>query len=74
VDVFRDWTIKIMVRNAEDNTIRGSYRPMRSANIRIVVVRLFVSVSAKQSCGSGFIESRSGSSIPIRIQGLMTIN
>lgn len=29
VDVFRDWTIKIMVRNAEDNTIRGSYRPMR---------------------------------------------
>ena len=29
VDVFRDWTIKIMVRNAADNTIRGSYRPMR---------------------------------------------
>jgi len=29
VDVFRDWTIKIMVKNAEDNTIRGSYRPMR---------------------------------------------
>ena len=25
----RDWTIKIMVRNAADNTIRGSYRPMR---------------------------------------------
>ena len=29
VGVFRDWTIKIMVRNAADNTIRGSYRPMR---------------------------------------------
>merc|ERR1719447_579091 len=29
VDVFRDWTIKIMVRNAAENTIRGSYRPMR---------------------------------------------
>jgi len=29
VDVFRDWTIKVMVRNAADNTIRGSYRPMR---------------------------------------------
>jgi len=29
VDVFRDWTIKIMVRNAADNTIRGSYRPLR---------------------------------------------
>ena len=27
--VIRDWTIKIMVRNAADNTIRGSYRPMR---------------------------------------------
>ena len=29
VDVFRDWTIKVMVRNAADHTIRGSYRPMR---------------------------------------------
>ncbi len=55
--MFRDWTIKIMVRNAEDNTIRGSYRPMRSANIIIAVLRLFDSMSAKQSCGSGFIES-----------------
>ena len=30
VDVFRDWTIKIMVRNAADNTIRGSYRSVES--------------------------------------------
>jgi len=30
VDVFRDWTIKVMVRNAADHTIRGSYRPMRT--------------------------------------------
>jgi len=29
VDVFRDWTIKILVKNASENTIRGSYRPMR---------------------------------------------
>merc|ERR1719319_292097 len=29
VDVFRDWTIKIMIKNAADNTVRGSYRPMR---------------------------------------------
>jgi len=29
VDVFRDWTIKVMVKNAADNTIRGSYRPLR---------------------------------------------
>jgi hypothetical protein len=29
VDVFRDWTIKIMGRNALDNTIRGCERPMR---------------------------------------------
>jgi len=29
VDVFRDWTIKIMIKNCADNTIRGSYRPMR---------------------------------------------
>jgi len=29
VDVFRDWTIKVMVKNAAENTIRGSYRPMR---------------------------------------------
>ena len=63
MDVFRDWTIKIMVRNAEDNTIRGSYRPMRSANIRIVVLRLFDSMSAKQSSRSVFLEPGSGSSI-----------
>jgi hypothetical protein len=47
-----------MVRNAEDNTIRGSYRPMRSANNRIVVVRLFHSISAKQSCGQGFDDQK----------------
>ena len=29
VDVFGDWTIKIMATNAVDNTIYGSYRPMR---------------------------------------------
>jgi len=29
VDVFRDWTIKVLVKNASENTIRGSYRPMR---------------------------------------------
>ena len=28
VDVFRDWTIKILVKNASENTIRGSYRPI----------------------------------------------
>jgi len=32
VDVFRDWTIKVMVKNAADHTIRGSYRPMRVLN------------------------------------------
>ena len=29
VDVFRDWTIKIVIKNAADNTVRGSYNPMR---------------------------------------------
>jgi len=29
VDVFRDWTIKVMVKNSPENLIRGSYRPMR---------------------------------------------
>ena len=29
VDVFRDWTIKVMVRNTAEHTVRGSYRPMR---------------------------------------------
>jgi len=29
VDVFREWTIRVMIRNAEDNTVRGSYRPLR---------------------------------------------
>ena len=32
VDVFRDWTIKVMVKNAADHTIRGSYRPLRVLN------------------------------------------
>ena len=27
-DVFRDLTIKILVKNASKNTIRGSYRPI----------------------------------------------
>ncbi len=33
-----------MVRNAEDNTIRGSYRPMRSANIRIRKAELWIRI------------------------------
>jgi hypothetical protein len=70
VDVFRDWTIKIMVRNAEDNTIRGSYRPMRSAIIRLVVVRLFDSISAKNpDLNPAFQVNPDPDTDPTRIQG-----
>jgi len=49
VDVFRDWTIKIMIKNAADNTVRGSYRPMR-------VVEFYFNAQQKGKGPTGFKE------------------
>ena len=57
VDVFRDWTIKILVKNASENTIRGSYRPMR-VSFKIACVEKYFKHQHVRCCISTSMLSR----------------
>ena len=62
VDVFRDWTIKILVKNASENTIRGSYRPMRVRRVLQLVKRVGLTFSSLQVLHFYFNAEQKGNS------------